>query len=296
MKTFTRNMGLIALSTAIGLSGYVMAQQDTDVSQALRELDIMSNIFEAATDQSRDNNNGGRLTSFDEAMYLADQGMVFSFRMRSGRNFFFGPDFNEIFLDGARMEIQIANLQNEISTEVMRDLDAEFQMPPTVIFNGGMDEEQMEAMEEMMDAIRDHQENIRDQQREIRSLQRQLRNDDDADVESIENQIVEIEAQLEAEMEELDTQSTAYANSMLEYREAQQQQITQRNQLALDEIMTTLCDYGSTLRSLQSDEHVTIVLQNFNDNSDQVYVFSAGDVASCSSGEQLLQTALGYQL
>ena len=159
----------------------------------------------------------------------------------------------------------------------------------------GMTDEQRDAIEEMTDMIRDRQESIRDHQRELRELQRRLRNDE-GDSSDIENRIARTESDLETETALLEEQNNAYRTFMQEYQEVQEQQIAARNRQAENEILTTLCDYGATLRSLQNDEHISIVLQNYADNRDRVYVFEFADVASCSSAEQLLQSAISYPL
>ncbi len=301
MKTYTRYTCFITLSAVLGLTALKgTAQQDADYSQALRELDIMSNIFNAASDQLRDNNNAAPLSSFDSGLFLANQGMIFTFRMQSQRHIFRAFNIGAGIPgmppeDIMELELDMAELANEITV----DLGREFPEMNFGFLRGGfmpgMSEDQLEAMEEMSDIIRDRQESIRDQQREIRDLQRQLRTGE-GDNDDIENRLAQAEEELDTEMDELDTQSNAYSEFMQEYQEVQQQQVATINQQALDGIMTTLCDYGVTLRSLQNNEHVTLVLEDFNDNQDQVYVFDYADVASCSSAEQLLQSAIAYQI
>tara|TARA_R110000772_G_scaffold14417_10_gene41683 strand:+ start:1010 stop:1906 length:897 start_codon:yes stop_codon:yes gene_type:complete len=298
MKTRTRKYSLLTLavvSCLTSLSG--AAQQNADYSQALRELDIMSNIFEAASEQRRSNRDSLQISSFDEGIYLADQGMVFSFRMSSGRNFFRAININALPAEAiANLEIDMAGIADEISSEMRRVFPGQdFSMPFVSPMMPGMSDEQRDAIEEMSELIRDQQESIRDSQRELRDLQRRLR-DEETDRSDIENRIAQTERDLEAETAQLEEQNNAYRAFMQEYQEIQEQQIAARNRQAENEIMATLCDYGATLRSLQNDEHVSIVLQNYTDNRDQVYVFDFADVASCSSAEQLLQSALSYQL
>ena len=141
------------------------------------------------------------------------------------------------------------------------------------------------------------EEEVRDLQRDMRDLQRELRNaDNDDEVADIEARLDPLQAQIDAEMDTLETQTTAYQSLMQEYQQEQNQQEANRNAAAQNLIIATLCDFGNTLRSLQNDEHVTVVMQNFNDNLDQVYVFDYADVAGCSSAEELLEDAIAYQL
>lgn len=298
MPTQTRKFRLLTFAVAFGLTSLqATAQQNPDYSQALRELDIMSNIFEAAAERGRENRNGVQTTSFDEAYYLAEQGMVFSFRINTGRNFFRGMNFNSMPPEAiAAVEINLAGIAEEISSEMRRAFPGQdFSMPFRSPMTPGVTDEQRDAIEEMSDLIRDRQESIRDYQREIRDLQRSLRNSE-GDNRDLENRLAQAEQELATETRQLEEQSNSYRAFMEEYQEIQEQQIAARNRQAENEILTTLCDYGATLRSLQNGEHVNIVLEDYNDNLDQIYVFDFDDVASCSSAEQLLQSAISYQL
>jgi len=292
MKTKMLRLAVLSMVTTLGLGSYsAVSQNNTAYEQALRELDIMSNIFEAASDQRRNNRDENREDSrydFDEALYLADQGMLFTFRMRSGPGFFPGMNFS------------FGGMPIEAIVEISRDINEEFgDLQREMFFIGdrnfaGFSEEQLEEMEIMSEEMEERQDNIRDLQRDLRDMQREARNNDDN--EQLEAEIAALEAQLDAEREQLETQSDQYRLFMDEFRQARQEELTARNQVAVNEIMNTLCDYGATLRSLDDDEHVTIILENFNDNLDQLYVFDFADVAACSSGENLLQSALSYQL
>src|SRR5688572_349849 len=76
MKTFIRITQLaLAVGVGYGLANGTLAQT-SNYDQALRELNIMRNIFNASFED--DNNRRFNLGS-GEALYLANQGMVFSF-------------------------------------------------------------------------------------------------------------------------------------------------------------------------------------------------------------------------
>jgi len=199
----------------------------------------------------------------------------------------------------AEMEINLSEMAREISTEVRRSLpNGNFPFSGGAFNSIVMLEEEIEALEEMSEYIRDQQEEVRDLQRDMRDLQRELRNtdNDDEDRAKIDLRIAELQAQIDVEMENLEAQNSAYRSVMQEYRQERAQEEATRNAAAQNLIISTLCDYGNTLRSLQKDEHVTVIMQNFSDNLDQVYVFDYTDVASCSSVEELLQVATAYQL
>ncbi|MDC1437056.1 hypothetical protein N8303_07410 [Gammaproteobacteria bacterium] len=301
MKSFTRKSCVITLTAILGLSAFKsIAQQNEDFSDAIRELDIMSNIFEAALEPRRDTNNYRPVSILDEASYLADQGMIFSFIQPGGRGMMAFIDIDDMPGDAlAEMGINLSEMAREISTEVRRSMpNGNFPFSGGAFNSISILEDEFEEMEEMSEDIRDQQEEVRDLQRDMRDLQRELRNDDNDDAENaeIEARIEQLQAQVDVEMEELESQTTAYQSVMQEYRQDREQEEANRNEAAQNLIISTLCDYGNTLRSLQNDEHVTVVMQSFNDNLDQVYVFDYADVASCSSEEELLQSAIAYQM
>jgi hypothetical protein len=301
MKSFNRKYGVITLTAILGLSAFEStAQQNSDFSDAIRELDIMNNIFDAALEPRRDNDGYRPVSILDEANYLADQGMVFSFIQPGGGGMMAFIDIGD--MPGAafaEMEINLSEMAREISSEVRRALpNGNFPFAGGSFGSIAMLEDEFELMEEMTEDIRDQQEEVRDLQRDMRDLQRELRNGDTDDDENaaIEARIERLQAQIDVEMEDLENQSAAYQSVVQEYQEEREQEVANRNEAAQNLIISTLCDYGTTLRSLQDDEHVTVVMQNFNDNLDQVYVFDYADVASCSSAEQLLQSAIAYQI
>lgn len=298
MKSFTQKSLAIALAAILGLGTFKgIAQQNADFTNTIRELDIMSNIFEAALEPRRDTDSFRPVSLLDEASYLANQGMVFSFIQPGGRGMmaFIGLDD----MPGAalaEMEIDLSEMARDISVEVRRALPNEgFPFSGDAFNSIAMFEEEFEVMEEMADDIRDQQEEVRDLQRDMRDLQRELRNADNDHAE-IETRIDELQAQIDVEMADLEAQTTAYQSVRQEYRQEREQEEANRNIAAQNLIISTLCDYGNSLRSLQNNEHVTVVLKNFKDNRDQIYVFDYADIASCSSADELLQGAIAYLL
>lgn len=300
MKTLTRNICLTAFSSVLGLSAvHVIAQQNSDYSEVIRELDIMSNIFEAALEPRRDNDGFRPVSILDESNYLANQGMVFTFIQPGNRGMMAFIDIDDMPGGAlAGMGINMAEMAMEISTEVRRAIpSADFDFPGGPFASIAMMGGDFEGMENMTDAIRDQQEEVRDLQRDMRDLQRQLRDDNNDRTEAeIESSIENLQVEIDAERTELETLTSEYQGIMQEFQQERDQQVAARNEEAQSLILSTLCDYGNTLRSLQNDEHVTLVMRNFENNQDQVYVLDYADVTSCSSAEQLLQGAISYQL
>ncbi|MFM9625778.1 hypothetical protein ACKI14_49000, partial [Streptomyces turgidiscabies] len=76
----------------------------------------------------------------------------------------------------------------------------------------------------------------------------------------------------------------------------QQKLFTQVN----NSISLTLCDYGSGLRSLPNDEHVSFVLNGLADNrKSMIKVFNKADIKKCVMGDikpnDLALKAISYQ-
>jgi len=69
-----------------------------------------------------------------------------------------------------------------------------------------------------------------------------------------------------------------------------------KNKQKSDSILTTLCDYGATLRSLKNDEYITLVFENYENGKDKMLVFSSKNVKSCCNKDKLLETVISYQL
>ncbi len=298
MKSFTQKALVLTLGPILVLGTFKsIAHQNEDYSDTIRELDIMSNIFEAALEPRRDTNNYRPVSILDESSYLANQGMVFSFIQPGNRGMMAFIDIDD--MPGAAFAEMSIDIARNISAEVRRALpNGNFPFADDALNTITMLEEEFEAMEEMREDIRDQQEEVRDLQRDMRDLQRELRDieNDDEDNDEIEGRITELQAQIDLEIEELEAQNSAYQSVVQDYRQELEQEEANRNEAAQNTIISTLCDYGNTLRSLQNNEHVTVVMQNVIDNQDQVYIFDYADVASCSSSEDLLQSAITYRL
>lgn len=292
-------LGVVALAS---VTLTAMAQNGNDHSQAIRELNIMSNIFEAALEQDEES-SGFRFASSPDALYLANQGMVFTFNMRNHFNFNgnnFGQWNSEYWQE---FGMEMATLGTEIAAEVMAnfpDLGPDLQELQDELSTGfgfadpEMLEEQQEIIREMNEAMRDRQEDIQDMQRDIRDAQREIRNGESA----AENEafIAALQADIDTARQGLEQQRSTYQTYMEEYEQDRQEQMEARTQAFSSRILGTLCDYGATMRSLQADEHITIILEDFTQDADQVYVMSYEDVTSCSSTDALLEQAESYQL
>jgi len=300
MKYLTLKRPLIACLSGVlavtSLSGIA-----ADYSKAEKELKIMSTIFETALSEEKVSNKSnpfsGRSNSTDPT-YLAKQGMVFRFNFAS--NQFVTANDWQAFGEG------IGNLVGSIASEVteaLSDIDLTEPRAPRpprapAPFSGSEWEANLEAYEEYqnaMEALRDQQ---RDKRQEVRDLQRSIRDiERQARREEKDSKILEkTKKQLEEKMKVLSEKMESYEKSMKEYRDKKIEATKQNNKKKSDLIISTLCDYGTTLRSLKSDEYVTLIFNNFEDNKDQVYVFNYKDVKSCSDSNKLVKKSISYQL
>lgn len=300
-----------------GQQGQQLPQgRQADFSGALRELNIMSNIFAATLEEDRDN----RFPSFGrspDALYLAGQGMVFTFNLN---NAMFPANFGGYFRQfGADMQRLADDVMNELSAsfpDVDFDFDFDFDydddnggvvfVPPApapapggrgpfIVNLNEARNEQREAMQEMMEEMRDQQREVQELQRDLRELQRDLR-DRDANVASTEERIRQTETRIAEETATLESQRQAYQRFVEEYEVRRREQVENLNRELTAGVVTTLCDYGATLRSLENGEHVTLIFENYAEDEDQVYVFDYQDLASCESADSLLASAIGYRI
>jgi hypothetical protein len=285
----TTRLAVLTLAMAGLSAGAVVQAQQGASEDALRELGIMRNIFAAAMN---DNGQGKGYRRFNmgppEALYLAGQGMVFTFHLNGSG----GVVFNGNQIVVPPMPAAPVYIDGDFDYDFDFDFDFDYD------FGDGGDytairEQQREIQEQlrtMNEEVRDGQQELRQMQREIRELQREERNDDVDNADKISD--------VEARMEALITEMQAHATSMQELQQKYQTEQQATFEAARTEqtatIFSTLCDYGNTLRSLSSGEHVNIVLRNYADNQTQVTVFDYADLANCSSADTLRQAGTTY--
>lgn len=298
LQTLRRPL-LIGLVSGLAITS--ITSYAADFTRVEKELRIMSKIFEASMSDSKDRDNRNLFSrSFQstEATYLANQGMVFSFRFGSNR---FGNATDwQVFGEG------VGHLVNNITREIGVALsDIEIDAPEAPIpdlrapqaGNWGADwEESMEAydsyreaMEDLRDQNRHHRDEVRDLQRSIREIEREARRE-----EGNKGELEKTKRKLEKKMKELSKKMEVYEKSMEDYKKKQKEKYTISNKKRSDAIVNTLCDYGATLRSLKNKEHITLVFKDFENGKDQIHVFSYQDVKDCSSKDKLLKQATSY--
>lgn len=284
-----------AIASCLALTSQIAIA--ADYSRAEKELRIMSKIFDTSISESKSQNNRHRFpgsTRTTNSTYLAKQGMVFTFGFSQSR---FGDASDwQAFGEG------IGQLVGSITSEIAHSFsDVEAPVAPVAPINIFSDhgwenqveayEEFQESMENMRDEQRDKREEVRDIQRSIRDMERRARRE-----EVDTKKLAKTKTKLEEKMNLLNKKMEQYEKSMKEYRNKKIAKVKQSNKKKSDLIISTLCDYGATLRSLENGEHVTLIFSKFENNKDQIYVFNYKDVKSCSSKDKLIKKAVSYQM
>jgi hypothetical protein len=129
----------------------------------------------------------------------------------------------------------------------------------------------------------------------LRELEAQIR---ESTVQVIADSNIEEEMRLKldtviAQIEPLREQAVAKATELRLRSELAEQAYTQRWQQDVvvfeDKLYQAMCDYGSTLRELPSDERISIILAGLGDQgedlrrTDKIHVFSKADLQECQS-------------
>jgi hypothetical protein len=307
MKLFLKSKIVASLSSLLLLTSVSAFSADTNSEKYQRvekELKIMSKIFETSLSEHSHGNNRNHFSSSSrktEATYLAKQGMVFTFKFnQSGFNNF--GDSNDWQAFGEGVGHLVGSITSEIASS-FANLDIETpeipEMPNIPRPNGDWEknmeayEVYQEAMEHLRDEQRDQREEVRELQRNIREVEREARREkEDVNTKELEK----TKSKLKEKMKVLSKKMEQYEKSKMIYQQKKLEKIKAKNKTKSDSILATLCDYGSTLRSLKNNEYITLVFENYANDNNQIHVFSFKDVESCSNKDNLLKKAVSYQL
>jgi hypothetical protein len=290
VKSAQLRKSVLAITSLLTVMSFGISAAEQTFEKAQKELKIMSTIFQTSLAEQKSDQRRFLSARQAKATYLAKQGMVFSFNF--GRNSFSGAEDWESLGEG------IGELVGSVASEVgvaIGEAFAEVPEAPEIAFNlenqFGAYGERLEAMELLKEQNNIQREEVRELQREIRDLER---NRDRINAKKDEHN--RLKQELEKKVDILKEKMDRYKKSMADYRKKRDEKYTQNAKTKSDTIVTTLCDYGATLRSLKNDEHITLIFENYSNNKDQVYVFNYDDVRSCDSAARLLKTAISYQL
>lgn len=285
-------------------SSKLFAQSPDDLAAIQREVGIMENILSAALKQDTD-----KAVRTIKAHYLVKQGVVFELDIRSANRWqsFFSsvpnaplPPLPEIDFSEVNIEF-ISDHAEAISEHAVESSRKAYQQAMEVMREGA--EQVREAAEQERDISRE----LRDLEREKRDLEFASRHDNSAEAKelaqrkkSLEKEIAALEKQqvkLTKQQQKLRQDITEKQAERAKQQAAEQQKLlTQVN----NSISLTLCDYGSGLRNLPNDEHVSFVLNGLADNrKSMIKVFNKADIKKCVMGDikanDLALKAISYQ-
>lgn len=289
MKMPNHKTGLITgIVLTLASGGLIHAQQPANLDAVFRELGIMRNIFAGAMQQTGSNNLFGKGPAPD-VLYLAGQGMVFSFNLPANDSFMYG--FDE-FCEGKCGPGNFSFNTGDVDPRVPAADPASPASPaaPAAPRNS-VTQEQLREMNEM---LREKNDALRDLRREMRALGRALgRTPDD---ENLEAQMATLETSLDEIETEVEQQAETYQQILEDVQNEREAAVNTRREAQIDQVLGILCDYGSTLKALPADEKVSLVFRNFTGDTDQVYVLSHAAVSDCTSADSLQATAISYQM
>jgi len=268
-----------------------------DYAKTKKELMIMTRIFETSLSETSQQRNNFLYSSSKpsvESTYLAKQGMVFSFSFNHPH-----------YVGGFALQHFSSDIGNLISDEIHKSLSSlstpmpSMPVAPTApVVAGDWEEEniaayeqQQEAVEMLRDAQRKKRAQIRELQRAMRELERLARHDKEAD-----KTLPKKKQKLENKIAKLSKKMQEYQKKVNEFRLKKKAEIEKRNKAKADLILSTLCDYGSTLKSLNKNEYITLIFENFKSEKDLIQIFSFQDVKSCSNKDALVKKSIAYSL
>jgi hypothetical protein len=321
---------LVGTLCSFGVPASLQAAQQDDQQQALREMNVMRNIFDAALEAEGQRN---RRMGPPEALYLAGQGMMFTFHLNGMSGFHFTDSMRQQTEQlAAQMAQQTAQLQQQAAQQEQQtaqlrqqtaqlqqqaaqvaqqaqaaapavyvdrdfdfDFDYDFDYDFDFAFDGGFDNEEQAALRDQLndlnEVLRDKQDELRDMQSELRALAREERNDPDTDNQA---EMDRISGEMERLQQELQTQAASMQQVQQQYQDARNAVVEEWRTAQSDLIFDTLCSYGNTLRSLENGQHVSIVLRDYTDDQSQVHVLAYADLADCTSAATLRQAGISY--
>ena len=301
MKAFLSVFLLTSVSSA------ALAQSSPQPYTTLaNELEIMSGVMETSFRQNA-TPKGWRVSRL-ESSYLAGQGAVFTLSVR-GKPHGWVREI-EAIVEGMPVppEAPIVGEHEGAVFEINQEWESfadEATRHITKIFSGNNDQ-----IRDIREQYRELEWEKREIERQKRDLSFELRQAQDERKKEIKQELLELESSLDsldeqlssidAEMRKLETERQAQLNQKKE-----QYQQAKKSFLAMFEasIGDTLCHFGSGLRQLPDQEHVSLILKDFeqddsNKERDRIYVFTKANVKACvqekMDAQELLSGATVY--
>lgn len=287
---YTKLIKTVLFATSFMLACGIDAAKTLDVRDAQKDMRIMSGILETTLKESKDDFPGRPVI---KTTYLAQQGYLFTVRL-NGLGSLGIPGVAG--WEGGRLELDIPEIIEEAFATI--DYDS---VAPEVMEELGMAELSASRAQATAEENREYQEEMRkmrEEQRQIRrdisDLSRQMRREDDDDKrEKLEKEIDKLETRLK-------TEKKNYYDNLDNYKKKKLSKQIAKTDKAVDAILNTFCDYGSTIRSLKKGEKLNLLIQGGltadGKSKDQMYIFDQGDLRDCDGTAKLKKEALYYIL
>lgn len=307
-KTLTPSiLGLLVTIGAMSASPTILAQE---FDKQVKDMTILMNIFKTVLNEADNIDHRRVLRNPPQPLYLAGQGMMFTFSLDQRRgNFWSGnlginaqdylpdlpdlPDLPNLPNLPALTEVE-ANLDVAMDfayeeLEEMYDLDL---VPATALDSSN--NPNADAIREKRRAISDQRRKLRDQQTQLRSLLERNHRGENGDLDQQLNSLRESLAQARKDLDKHRQELQAVLDQQEAARQARH---NEQSQILLTALADALCDYGSTLRSLKNEEKLNLVLENFTERGkSQLYIFDGKSLKNCQDSNKLLNEALSYSI
>lgn len=308
---------LLLTATAAALTVSAASWANAQQREALtKQLDIMESIINTAIghEQGNDRSRSWAERSPIESTYLAGQGVVYRVNFGSRMQRFGMPvppmppmehlEFIEVDQLAPRIEkvVEIAD-GDQRRVEVILDSKDIHIDGDDIHFEEGVtfSDELRQAVTTMREAA----EEMRDARRVIRDLSRVDKEASESARKQSEQQLAQAKVKLEQAQQRMEAARAELRRSQgqIEQRtsarmEELQQQRAERVANFEKTFVQTLCDYGSTIRDLPNNEHISLIIIGAGDNDgDKIHVFSKKDVANCKGekgASDLLSKATSY--
>lgn len=287
MKTLLAAAIVSTMLTSVSVSAA------TDEMKTLnKELEIMSGVIDTALKQSSPR-KGLRYRSLDST-YLAGQGVVFAVSVRNSTS---GFSFSNIFARVPQAPMPpVTIIDGDSSFEV--EFEQEWQEVAEEMEEAGhrlaeVFHESNNQIREMRDRERELEWERRELERRTRDLEFELRQAGKDRSDTIKDELKEVSKEL-AELNSREKELEKYASEMEQEQQARIEAQKEAQEKAYKQFLAnfegsigdTLCRFGSGLRGLPDNEHISFVLEQFSrddsgDMQDRIYVFSKEKVKSC---------------
>ncbi len=306
MNKYSKN--ILRLGAVLGvctLAVYVTAAAAPDYDRIRKDVNVMVGIIKSSFVENKECD---KCRVEIKGLYLADQGVIFEVNPRTGS-----------FSDGNRTFVvesipEIPELVQDIMTKVQVKLEGIEGLDDLRELEGLEGLEALSALGDSNrfedhawawstdDATGDYGRVARDQLRELRQKQRELEREmREIDIEAIHaegTQLKELEKRekelaskvtaLEGDRDKVQAKLDGYATERrreIEAKAASRKALQQKRNSQIETIvLNTICDYGSTLRNVPSDQRISLVFRNQSDSAD-IYVLKQSILQGCESGK-----------